>query len=117
RSIRDLVGMGSTRRYQRSTYLFHQDDEGEEVFLLCGGRIEISSLSTTGYRQLHTTVQPPQLFGELAVLGEGRRTTSALAVEDADVWVIKGELFVGFLDEQPSASRALLRALAGQVRA
>jgi CRP-like cAMP-binding protein len=117
RAVHDLAALGSTRRYQRGTYLFHQDDEGEEVFLLCAGRIEISSLSTTGYRQLHTTIEAPQLFGELAVLGEGRRTTSALAVEDADVWVIKGELFVGFLDEQPSASRALLRALARQVRA
>ena len=56
-------------------------------------------------------------FGELAVLGEGRRTTSALAVEDSDVWVVKGDLFLRFLDEQPSASRALLRALARQVRA
>jgi len=117
RAVREFATLGSTRRYQRGTYLFHQDDEGEEVFLLCAGRIEISSLSTTGYRQLHTIVEAPQLFGELAVLGEGRRTTSALAVEDADVWVIKGELFVGFLDEQPSASRALLRALARQVRA
>ena len=117
RAIHDLASMGSTRNYQRGTYLFHQDDEGEEVFLLVGGKIEISSLSMTGYRQLHTTVEPPQLFGELAVLGEGRRTTSALAVEDSDVWVVKGDLFVGFLDEQPSASRALLRALARQVRA
>src|SRR5215471_753393 len=117
RAINDLAGLGTVRRYQRGTYLFHQDDEGEEVFLLCGGRIEINSLSITGYRQLHTTFEPPQLFGELAVLGEGRRTTSALAVEDSDVWVVKGDLFVGFLDEQPSASRALLRALARQVRA
>lgn len=117
RAIRDFVCMGSTRRYQRSTYLFHQDDGGEEVFLLCAGRIEINSLSATGFRQLHTTLEPPQLFGELAVLGEGRRTTSALAVEDSDVWVVKGDLFLEFLDEQPSASRALLRALARQVRA
>ena len=109
--------MGSTRRYRRSTYLFHQDDEGEDVFLLSAGRIEINSLSATGFRQLHTTLEAPQLFGELAVLGEGRRTTSALAVEDSDVWVVKGDLFLRFLDEQPSASRALLRALARQVRA
>jgi CRP/FNR family transcriptional regulator, cyclic AMP receptor protein len=117
RAIHDFATMGTTRRYQRGSYLFHQNDHGEEVFMLVAGRIEISSLSATGYRQLHTTIEAPQLFGELAVLGEGRRTTSALAVEDADVWVIKGDLFLGFLDEQPSASRALLRALASQVRA
>jgi len=117
RAVRDLAAMGSIRRYQRSTYLFHQDDQGDEVFLLSNGRVEISSLSSTGYRQLHTTLEPPQLFGELAVLGEGRRTTSALAITDADIWVIKGGLFMDFLGEQPSASRAMMRALARQLRA
>jgi CRP-like cAMP-binding protein len=62
-------------------------------------------------------MEAPQLFGELAVLGEGRRTTSALSVDDADVWVVKGGLFLQLLDEQPSASRAMLRALAQQLRA
>jgi CRP/FNR family cyclic AMP-dependent transcriptional regulator len=117
RAIRELTGMGSVRHFQRGTYLFHQDDHGDEVFLLSVGRVEIMSLSSTGYRQLHTTLEPPQLFGELAVLGEGRRTTSALATTDAEVWVVKGELFMDFLSEQPSAARALLRALARQLRA
>ena len=117
RAVANFASQGTLRRYQRHTYLFHQDERGDEVFLLCSGRIEISSLSTTGYRQLHTTVEAPQLFGELSALGEGRRTTSALAVEDSDVWAVKGDLFLGFLDEQPAASRALLRALARQVRA
>jgi CRP/FNR family transcriptional regulator len=117
RAIRDLTGMGSVRYFQRGTYLFHQGDHGDEVFLLSNGSVEIMSLSSTGYRQLHTTLEPPQLFGELAVLGEGRRTTSALATTDAEVWVIKGELFMDFLSEQPPAARALLRALARQLRA
>ena len=117
RAIRDLADLGSLRRYQRGTYLFHQDDDSDDVFLLCDGRVEISSLSSTGYRQMHTIIEPPQFFGELSVLGEMYRSTSALAVEDASVWVIKGELFLRFLLEQPSAARALLRALARQVRA
>jgi len=117
RAIRDFVALGTLRHYQRGTYLFHQDDDSEEVFVLCEGRVEISSLSFTGYRQLHTTIDPPQLFGELSVLGEGRRSTSSLAVGDASVWVVKGDHFLRFLDEQPSASRAMLRALARQVRA
>src|SRR5260221_1251693 len=117
RAVRDLANHGSLRRYQRGTYLFHQDDNTDDVFLLCQGRVEINSLSSTGYRQMHTIVDPTQFFGELSILGEMDRSTSALAVEDASVWVIKGGLFLRFLLDQPSASRALLRALARQVRA
>lgn len=116
-TIRELAGLGSVRRYQRATYLFHQADNADDVFLLCEGRVEINSISSTGYRQMHTIMEPPQFFGELSVLGDMNRTTSALAVEDAWVWVIKGGLFMRFLADQPSASRALLRALARQIRA
>jgi CRP/FNR family transcriptional regulator, cyclic AMP receptor protein len=112
-----LVKRGTVRRYGKGTYLFHQDDDAGEVFFLHQGRIEISSLSFNGYRQMHTAVDPPQFFGELGVLGESRRTATAMALEESTVWVAPGDRFLTFLQENPRASLALLRALAQQIQA
>jgi CRP/FNR family transcriptional regulator, cyclic AMP receptor protein len=116
-AIERLAQAGHPREYRRGTYLFHQDDPAPEVFFLWRGRVEISSTSVTGHRQLHTTLEPPQFFGELGVLGDLQRTATAVAVEDTIVCVIPGEAFVGFLAERPEASRALLQALAQQITA
>jgi CRP/FNR family cyclic AMP-dependent transcriptional regulator len=115
-TIARLADRGTTRRYRRGTYLFHQGDASPDVFFLISGRVEISSLSASGHRQLHTTLDRPQFFGELGVLGEMSRTAAALALEESEVWRTDAEAFVGFLAHEPVAARAILRALARQVQ-
>jgi CRP/FNR family transcriptional regulator/CRP/FNR family cyclic AMP-dependent transcriptional regulator len=114
-AVRRLAEHGTVREYRRGTYLFHQHDDAPSVYFLWRGRVEISSTSVTGHRQLHTALEPPQFFGELGVLGELQRTATAVALEDTAVCVIPGEAFVRFLAERPEASRALLRALVRQI--
>jgi CRP/FNR family transcriptional regulator, cyclic AMP receptor protein len=116
-AIRDLASGGMVRHYRRNTYLFHQGDPSPEIHFLVEGRVEISSLSASGQRMLHTTIDQPQFFGELGVLGGMPRTAAALALEESDVWVTPGDTFTDFLAREPSASRSLLRALARQVTA
>jgi CRP-like cAMP-binding protein len=116
-AIKDLIAAGTLRPYRKGTYLFHQDDDAHEVYFLYSGRVEISSVSLTGYRQMHTAIDPPQFFGELGVLGESRRTNTATALEDSQIWAVRGDVFLRFLSEQPLASRGLLRALAQQIQA
>jgi CRP/FNR family transcriptional regulator, cyclic AMP receptor protein len=116
-TIRELAEGGNVRRYRRGTYLFHQGDEAPNVFFLWSGRVEISSISVTGHRQLHTTLDHPQFFGELGVLGNMPRTATAIALEETTVWTAGAESFMGFLTEHPDVSRSLLRALARQIQA
>jgi CRP-like cAMP-binding protein len=115
--IARLASRGVVRNYRRGTYLFHQGEDSPDVYFLVQGRIQISSDSATGYRQLHTTLDQPQFFGELGVLGDMPRTATAIALEDTTVWVASAETFLRFLTEHPDVSRSLLAALARQVQA
>jgi CRP/FNR family cyclic AMP-dependent transcriptional regulator len=117
RAVEELASAGSVRAYRRGTYLFYQGDDSEYVCFLWTGRVEVSSISLTGHRQLLTTLDHPQFFGELGVLGEQRRTATALALEDSTVWVTDGDRFLKFLGEHFGATRALLQGLARQIQA
>jgi CRP/FNR family transcriptional regulator/CRP/FNR family cyclic AMP-dependent transcriptional regulator len=114
-AIRDLAARGRERSYRGHTYLCHQGDDAGDVFFLIDGRVEISSTASNGTRILHATLDRPQFFGELAVLGEIPRTASVLALEDTTVWALPAAEWIGFLTSEPAAGRAVLRALARQV--
>ena len=116
-SVGLLVDGGRLRSYRKGTYLCHQGDPADDVFFVLGGRVEISSVSVTGSRVLHATVDAPQFVGELGVLAETDRTASVLTLEDSNVWVTKADEFLRFLAEEHAAARGLLRALARQVEA
>ncbi|MGH2636232.1 MAG: Crp/Fnr family transcriptional regulator [Actinomycetota bacterium] len=115
-TIARLAERGTVRHYRRGTYLFHQGDDSPEVFFLVTGKVEISSLSANGHRQLHTTLDRPQFFGELGVLGGMVRTAAAISLEESSVWVVPAAAFAEYLSEEPAASLSILRALARQVQ-
>lgn len=116
-AVDELSAEGNIRSYRRGTYLFYQGDPSGQVFFFWQGRIEVSSISVTGHRQLLTTLDHPQFFGELGVLGEQPRTATALALEESVVWLIDGARFLAFLSAHFPAARALLRSLADQIQA
>ena len=86
-AVRRLADHGRIRDYRKGTYLCHQGDPADEIFFLVNGRVEIRSVSVTGNRVLHATVDTPQFVGELGVLAESDRTASVLTLEDSVVWV------------------------------
>jgi CRP-like cAMP-binding protein len=116
KAVEDLARRGTIRRYRRGTYLFFQGDPSDDVLFSWQGRIEISSFSATGQRQLLTTLEAPQFFGELGILGGQARTATALALEDCTVWTVDGSSFLEFLGRHFEATRALLRSLALQIQ-
>lgn len=115
--VNALAEDGRTRTFRRGTYLCHQGDETDEVYFLVSGRIEVSTISPTGARILHATVDRPQFLGELAIFGSIPRTADLLTLEDSEVWHVDGERFVGFVTANATAARQVLAALARQVRA
>lgn len=115
KAVRVLGDQGRLRNYRKGTYLCHQGDPADEVFFLLNGRVEIASVSVTGNRILHATVDTPAFVGELGILAESDRTASVLMLEDSEVWAVSAEGFLAFLASEPAASRSLLRALARQI--
>ena len=115
-AARDLADQGNIRQYRRGSYLFFQGDPSEHVLFFWQGRIEVSSISVTGHRQLLTTLDRPQFFGELGVLGDQNRTATALALDDSTIWMIEGRRFLDFLGRHFEATRSLIRVLAQQIQ-
>ena len=114
--LRRLAEAGRVHHYRRATYLCHQGDPPEDVFFLVDGRLEISSVSPTGARVLHATVDRPQFIGELGIFGEMDRSADVLTLDESEIWNVDGEIFLSFVTGQPAAARSLLAALARQVQ-
>lgn len=110
-----LAALGHLRRLLAGTPIFFQGDAADEVCFLWKGRIELTTVSGDGARQLHTAIEPPQFFGELGPLSGSPRTVTAQALEPSIIWACDGEPFLRFVSGEPASARALLEGLARQV--
>ena len=63
-----------------------------------------------------TTVGAGGFFGELALLDGAPRSATAVALDAVETLVLRRDAFDRLVDTQPTLRRALLAALAGEIR-
>jgi CRP-like cAMP-binding protein len=104
------------RTYREGEFVFVKGDPGETCFLVLSGRIRICSFSPEGRISVLDIVAAGEIFGEMALLDEGQRSTDADALEDSELLIMRRRDILPLLSRYPPASMALLRLLSSRLR-
>ncbi len=103
-----LAELVDTRVLAQGTLLFRAGDPGESLFVVRAGEIELSIKDTTGQKIVLHVARSGDVFGELALLDQGARTATAIALEDATLLELdRSDLLVLFQRTPPAALRLL----------
>jgi EAL domain-containing protein (putative c-di-GMP-specific phosphodiesterase class I)/CRP-like cAMP-binding protein len=73
--------------YAKGTVLFHEHDERDCAYIIEKGEVEIS-VEKNGKKTALVRLGEGEVFGETALLGAGKRTATAIATEDCEVFRI-----------------------------
>jgi hypothetical protein len=80
-----LVLLGSIRKASAREYIFHQGEKGEEMYLILSGRVKVLAEGEKGEANVLNILEQGELFGEMALLGEGVRTAAVHAETDVEL--------------------------------
>ena|SRR3990170_5067357 len=97
---------------KKGEQLFKEKDDTRGVFLLHSGKVEISRVTADGWRQTLTVVTPGDFFGELSILERRHHVASAVAVEDAELFLIPKEEFDRLMEQDTKLACYILRRIA-----
>ncbi len=100
------------KRFPKGTYIFFQSDDAEAAFVVRTGSIAIELTSTDGRELVINEMRPGDCFGELALITQQPRSTSAVAQMDSNLIVIPRQVFLAILDSEPRLARRLLETTA-----
>jgi CRP/FNR family transcriptional regulator, cyclic AMP receptor protein len=84
--------------------------------VIATGGVKIVLPSTEGDEAIIASLKPGDFFGELALLDTSPRSTTATAIEVTETLTLPREQFLVLLQDDPELVRALLRALAEELR-
>ncbi len=68
--------------YKKSQFIYFQDQPSDHIYMIASGRVKIGSYSTQGKEITKTILSKGEIFGELALTGEGHRSDFAQALAD-----------------------------------
>lgn len=99
------------RTFDHGDVLFREGDVGEAVYLLSSGTVKLSKVDLGGHEKTLALMRAPDFFGEMALLGEGRRTAAASAVGAVEAYLLFADDFRRLLEEHPSLAFNVTRTL------
>jgi len=79
-----VLQIGIRRRYRKGAYVFHASDTGDRLYVIVTGRVSVQLTNREGDTTILALLGPGDCFGELAVLLDGVRTASVVALEDLE---------------------------------
>jgi CRP/FNR family cyclic AMP-dependent transcriptional regulator len=114
--LRTLAQQMRRRRFRRNEVIFHQGDIADSLQVVVAGAVKIVLPSSEGDEAIIASLKPGEFFGELALLDGAPRSATATAVEPTDTLALPREQFLHQLADDPRIVRALLHALAEELR-
>ena len=91
--------------------LYLTGDPSRNVYLLKRGRVKISNMSSSGKEVTFDILESGEVFGELDVLEDAPRSTSAEALDDALICVIPRKDFDQYLAMHPTVMFKLTKLI------
>ncbi len=99
-----------------SQMLFARGDPGRSVYLVLDGRVRLSVVSSDGRELSYLHAGRGQLFGEIAAIDGGERTTDAKAVSHVKLMQLDAPSLMRLFEANPSFALACCRFLCRRLR-
>ena len=103
-----------TFSFEAGTLIFRQNDPGDSLFMVIEGEVDIF-LETNGAEKLIKTFKPYEYFGEISILNEYPRTSTAKVKVPSKLLQIWKDDFRELLRSHPTLTFALLRLFSSRI--
>jgi CRP/FNR family transcriptional regulator, cyclic AMP receptor protein len=111
-----LVSYARVERYRAGREIFPKGAPGPSLMAVLRGSVKISSLSPDGKEIVFNSVNPGEIFGEIAMLDGEERTAIATASEDCELLVLNRRDFMPMLERHADICMILLKILCQRLR-
>jgi CRP-like cAMP-binding protein len=95
-------------RFKKGHVLFHEGDDGEDMFIIQSGRVAIKKKVKDGDTTL-AVLEKGDFFGEMSILERLPRAATAEMLDEGDLIVISGETFGDMIKANPEIAVRMLR--------
>ncbi len=104
------------RTFQGGEAIFHEGDESDTCYVVRSGHVRAVREHSDGRTLTLATLGPGEIFGELAIFDEERRSATVEALDDLEVVAILAADMRRMLRRHPDIAVKLLAALSRRLR-
>lgn len=104
------------RSYPRGSVILFEDDPGDALFVVREGRVKVVLIGDDGREVILAILTVGDHFGELSLIDGQPRSAHVIAMDDANLLILRREDFRRRVTEAPAVAWALLMELSRRLR-
>ena len=112
--LKIVDGLMHERRYLPEEIIFDENEEGQALYLVMAGRVEISRVQD-GSRHLVSELEAGSFFGDLALLDNSPRSARARAIDACEMAVFFRDDFLALMETDAVIGYKISLALARHI--
>ena len=106
----------SFRDLKKDEVLFNKGDEGDALFIIDDGYLDIVTEETPGNPLVLNQCGPGEMIGEMSLFDEKPRSAGVIAKTAAHVLFLKRDDFFVMLEQNPTTANMLIRNISERLR-
>ncbi|HCS90282.1 MAG: Crp/Fnr family transcriptional regulator [Thiohalocapsa sp. PB-PSB1] len=114
--IASIEAHTNVKRCRKNTVIIERGDESNALYFICTGKVRIYLAGEDGKEITLNELGPGDYFGELALVGEIRRTASAITLTECELRTLSKVEFKHCLEQHPRIAFNLIHHLSLEVR-
>ena len=111
-ALNALAGFTFTKTFEPGEAIVEEGHTGNGLYVVLTGRVEVIKSDGTDHAQVLATLGTGEPFGELALLGEWKRTATVRAIDETTCLGMDRWLFLAHLQRQPAIAIKMLQFVA-----
>ncbi len=115
-TIDEIVKVGTTKTYGKDNIILLEEEEGSALFVILKGKVKIIRTSGDGREVILTIMGEYDFFGEMSVLDGLKRSATAVAMENTEIFIIQRDEFLELLKKYAEIALALLQEFTKRLR-
>lgn len=104
------------KTYKGGQIVFREGEEGDFMYVILEGSVEIIKHTGQGTGKILTTLQKGDFFGEMSLVDAKRRSADAVCKEETKLLLIDNSVLNKVLDGNPDFAEKMIRTLARRLR-
>jgi CRP-like cAMP-binding protein len=115
-ALAEVAQKAFTRKLKKGDVLMRKGEVGDSLFLIHQGWVKIVTEDSKGDELIINKCGPGETIGEMALLDQGTRSATVVAIDDAEVLELKNDVFEKILNQRPDVSLSIIRSYSDRLR-
>ncbi len=96
---------------KKDEFLFKEGDDTKGIYMIRSGKIEITKVTTDGWKQTIAVLSTGNFFGELSIIEKRKHEANAMAIENTELVKLPKEEFEKLENEDLELAAKIMKKL------